>query len=66
MSYAPIDEVRRVTKRYRFHAMRRALVQMGIPFRPAADGEPLVRQEHLDCAKPKARNETPRFHLISR
>ena len=66
MTYAAIADVRRFTKRYRFAAMCRALASMGVPFIRAADGEPLVRQEDLDGTPRRARNDAPRFHLISR
>lgn len=66
VSFAPIADVRRKTKRYKFKAMARALARMGIPFTPAADGEPLVRQEDLDGTPRRARNDGPRFHLIHR
>lgn len=66
MSFAPIADVRRITKRYRFGAMQRALRSMGIPFKLAIDGEPLVRQDDLDGTRRPARNSAPRFHLIGR
>lgn len=66
MSYAPIADVRRKTKKYRFGAMARALAAMGIPFTKAADGEPLVRIEDLDGTPRRAQRDGPRFHLIGR
>lgn len=66
MSYAPIADVRRKTKKYRFAAMARALTRMGIPWTPAADGEPLVRQDDLDGKRRTARNERPRLQVIHR
>lgn len=66
MTYAPIADVRRKTKRYRFAAMCRALRSMSIPFTLAIDGEPLVRQDDLDGTPRPARNSAPRFHLIGR
>lgn len=58
------EDVQRITKRKKFAAQRRRLDELGIRFRQAADGEPLVPEDAVDGAQPKARN-TARWHLIN-
>lgn len=54
----------RITGKRRYKAQCRALDGLGIRYRTAANGEPLVRPEALDGDRPKARNE-PRWHRLN-
>jgi hypothetical protein len=62
--FLPREDVARLTKRQRYAAQRRVLQRMGIPFREAADGEPLVLLDALDGKASKARNRGPRWERI--
>ena len=64
MTFLPRDAVERMTKRRRFKAMRRALDRLGIRYTPAADGEPLVREDALDGKRRTERNSGPRWERI--
>lgn len=57
-------DLHRLTGRKRFTAQRRALDGLGIAYRVAATGEPLVRAESLDSAPKLARNGGPRWDRI--
>ena len=63
--YESLADVRRFTKRYRFKAVAEVLRERGIPFTPAADGEPLVPLGALDGKPRPARNTGPRLDLVN-
>lgn len=65
MTYVPAAVVERITKRTRYAAQRRQLDRLGIPYREAADGEPLVREADLDVASGRARNRGPRWDRMA-
>lgn len=67
MTYASAETVKRLTGgKVKAKAQCRALIRLGIRFRPADDGYPLVleRDLDLDSPAPKARNGGPRWDLI--
>lgn len=64
-AFLPADAVRRLTKKRQFGAQRRALDRLGIPYTPADDGEPLVREADLDGKAKPARNRGPRWDLLN-
>lgn len=66
MTWLPTADVRRLTGRHRFAAMRRELDRRGIRYDLGADGEPLVRVGALDGTPAKARNSGPRWDRIGR
>jgi uncharacterized protein DUF4224 len=55
------DDVIRLTGKQRFAAQRRVLDALGIRYRQAATGEPLVRESDLDGTPAKARNRRPNW-----
>ena len=57
-------DVRRLTGRHRFSAMRRELDRRGIRYDLGADGEPLVRADALDGKPQTVRNSGPRWDRI--
>jgi hypothetical protein len=63
MFLTPADLLRLTGKR-RFTAQCRALDALGIAYRTAATGEPLVRAESLDATPKAARNGGPRWDRI--
>jgi hypothetical protein len=63
--YADPDTVARLTGRSRFGAQRRALDTLGIPYRQAATGEPLVMVADLsNDAKGRAPSKGPRWERL--
>lgn len=64
MTWLPLADVRRLTGRYRFAAIRRELDRRGIRYTLGADGEPLVRADALDGTPQRARNSGPRWDRI--
>lgn len=65
-AFLAFDDVRRLAGgRKRFAAIRKALDSLGIPYRVAKDGEPLVRPESLDATPIKARNRGPRWERLN-
>ena len=63
-AFLAVDDVRRLTGKKRFAAQRRALEALGIRFRQAATGEPLVREADLDGGADKRRNRGPRWERL--
>jgi hypothetical protein len=59
------EDVRRITKRTRYAAQRRALDALGYRYSLAADGEPLVRESDLDGGGKAARNSGPRWDRLN-
>lgn len=65
MTFLARSDVERITKRVRYSAQRRQLDAMGIKYRQAADGEPLVPLDALDAKAKPARNSGPRWNLLN-
>lgn len=51
MTFLQRIDIERLTGKVRFGAQRRALDALGIAYRIAATGEPLVREDDLDGRK---------------
>lgn len=64
MRWLPLSDVRRLTGRYRYSAIRRELDRRGIRYDAGPDGEPLVRADALDGKPQTARNSGPRWDRI--
>lgn len=68
MPWLSADELRRLTGKVRYKAQCRALARRKIPFKPAANGEPLVRSDWdrpLDAREKAAhRHEGQRWDRI--
>lgn len=58
-------DVERLTGKVRFSAQRRALDRLGVRYKVADTGEPLVLVDALDSPGTKARNVGPRWDRIA-
>ena len=65
MTFLPRADVERLTGKVRFSAMRRVLDGMGIAYRVAATGEPLVRVDALDARPRRERNRGPNWERLN-
>jgi hypothetical protein len=63
--YADVATIVRLTNRTQFAAQRRQLDALRIPYRQAANGEPLVRVIDLDGTSPGARKHGPKWERIN-
>jgi Domain of unknown function (DUF4224) len=63
--YVSPDDIFRITKRRRYRAQRAQLDRLGIRYRNAANGEPLVLESDLDPSTRKTANVGPRWDLMS-
>jgi len=65
VTFLPRADVERLTGKVRFSAMRRVLDGLGIAYRVAATGEPLVRADALDERPRRERNRGPNWERLN-
>lgn len=67
MGWLTADEVETLTNRKRWSAQARKLATMGIPFRPSAEGRPLVERSAIFTETTRtAVQKAPRWDKLKR